>query len=243
MRKPATKPKTRRGKKTYRRYTKSRMPKMTYGYMNCFRRYNEIAVRNTVLAGNISINPSNNIFFAFNPAIANQVGAYDVPFSMVFTLNQLIDSTDFTVLFDSYKINKITVKMYYSSNKTDWSGGASTTTAPTIEYITDHDDAEVPTVAQVRQKMGIKQKSFRNNNFINITIYPRVASSVYNGGLTTAYSTPNKAVWLDMSNANVPHYGIKGIISNIPLPAQETIGLTNAIKIEATAYISLKGLQ
>lgn len=219
--------------------------KQTSGYMNVNRRYPEIGLRNSSLAGNVVISstPATTILFANGVASSNQIGAWDIPFAMSFTLADLCESSDFSVLFDSYKINKITIKAYFSSQKTDWSNGGSPTTAPTIEYTTDHDDADVPTLLGFRSKMGYKTKSFKNNSFITMTVKPRVAQSVYNAGMVNAYSTPTKSIWLDMANNGVPHYGIKGIISNMPLPAQGSIGLTTAIKWEIQANVSLKGLQ
>lgn len=141
---------------------------------------------------------------------------YDVPFSLKFSLNQIISSGDITQLCDKYKIIGAHVRVYY--NKTGSAAGA-TAGYPYIQYISDHDDATVPSLLTLKEKMGVKLKTFVNgSSYIGFKCIPKPSREIY-GTPTTAYEIPSTSVWLNSSSPGVEHYGIKGVIQNMYLPA------------------------
>lgn len=163
---------------------------------------------------------------------------YDVPFSLKFRLNQIINHTDITTLCDSYKIAGVYVRMYY--NKTGSAAGA-TAGMPYVEYITDHDDSLPPTVLELREKMGVKLKTFKNaSSYIGIKCYPKAQYEVYTSG-GVALAVPRKNPWLNAANDAVDHFAIKGVIHNMYLPAGAA--LTEVMKIDVSYTILGKDFQ
>ena len=162
--------------------------------------------------------------------------SYDVGFSLKFTLAQLQQYTDIQNIADAYKINKVNVKL---SSAYQVSTGA-VTPLPWVEFINDHDDATVPTLSVMRQKMGIKTKYFGpTRTVINMAVRPRTSDVIYNNGITNSYGV-NSPQWINSANPNVEHYAIKGVIHNVYLAGVANQGL---LTWDISTNVSAKDLQ
>lgn len=190
------------------------------GYLKVIRKLPEIAVTNTGAGTCALTDPTGSCVSITNLGLSLGASAnlYDVAFSIKFRLDQVINSGDITGFADKYKIKGAYVRVYYnnSNSSTGTQGGM-----PFLQYITDHDDALVPTSANaLREKMGVKLKTFSNaSSYVGIKCIPKVSRQVFATGLLSGYEQPNRPVWIDCANNNVEHYGIKGIISQMYLPA------------------------
>lgn len=147
---------------------------------------------------------------------------YDVPFSMSFRLSQLMNSGDITTLADSYKIVNALVKIHANWNM----GGTNQTSAiPWVEYIQDYDDATVPAISDLREKMGTKNKYFNASKpTVLMGVRPKFADTIFNNGVTSAYAVGNKREWINSTYGGVEHYGIKGVLHNVQLPGSGSGG-------------------
>lgn len=225
------------GKRTFMKYSKSKQ-----GILKIVRKTPEIAV---------SSSATQAVATLFDPGVTNmlQLGApvlsvgssnsYDIPFSMSFKLNQLINFGDITNLCDRYKIAGVYVRIY--SNKSNAQAGAAAG-MPYIQHITDHDDSSVPSVATLREKMGVKLSTFKaGSSYIGIKCRPRVAQEVYQSSITTGYAVPNKSVWINSTYSGVEHFSIKGVISNMYLAAS-TAGL-ESLKFDVAFSVLGKDFQ
>lgn len=144
-------------------------------------------------------------------------GVYDIPFSMSFQLDQDTQSGDITSLADQYKIVGAYVRLFY--NQTLYNATVASPTMPQVIHITDHDDASIPSVAGIRAHMGLKYKTFTNeSSYIGMMVRPVPSNELYTS-TAVAYGVPGRAPWINSSTAKVPHYGIKGVLLNVPLPA------------------------
>jgi len=138
---------------------------------------------------------------------------YDVPFSMVFRLDQLTAYTDITQICDRYKLLRATVTIHGGNT-----AAAVGSNMPWIEYVTDGDDDSPPTISAFREKMGIRNKGFNQQGKLTFSVPAlRLASSVYSGGVTSAYINPVKSLWVDAAYPAVPHYGVKGVLRAVYL--------------------------
>lgn len=168
---------------------------------------------------------------------------YDIPFSLKFQLDQLVQDGDLTSIGDQYKILKSYLRLYYNNSNNAYSALAGTgklTSMPFVQYITDEDDASVPTQDRLRAKMGVKLATFKNNSsYIGIQCRPRPTMEVYAGGATSAYSPMQ--TWIDMTDADVPHYAIKGILTQVPL--LDTEQGTAVFTFDVALNVAVKGLQ
>lgn len=150
------------------------------------------------------------------PSLGKPSGYYDVPFSLMFAFNQQTNSTEFTNLFDQYKIKYGTVRVQNNGNI---SGTQSGGILPYIEYVQDHDDNTPPPAADFRERMGIKTAYFSSSRvMIKMGVSPKPATTLYNTLVSSGYGVPGKAPWINTSNPAVPHYGIKGVIRSMWLP-------------------------
>lgn len=161
--------------------------------------------------------PTGNLLQLGTPvAIPGTTNCYDTPFSMKFTLNQLMNATDITNLCDRYRIVKAKVRVHCNFNQ---AGGANApTTTPWIEHYVDHDDAVVPSIANVRERMNVKTKFFGSNKpYVSILCRSRFADTIFRAGIASAYGVGSRREYINATYPDVEHYGIKGILHNVPL--------------------------
>jgi len=212
------------------------------GFLKLYRKLPEMYITNDATPGVAGIvDPTGTCIDIGTPILETALGSgtYTVPFSMKFQLKQLINYTDVTNLCDAYKLKYINIKLSYLSTQASVSSKAI---MPNITWIQDHDDANVPASADdLREKMGSKMKTFGFNKLLKIGVQPRVADTILNAGSSPAAYSVAKSLWINAAYAQVDHFAIKGILSNVELPAQS---LTNTIfKFDVTALVYGKDFQ
>lgn len=210
------------------------------GGFKLLRKLPDMAIKSTNVQGNPNAVDSTGTCISLggtNLSVGSSAG-WDVPFSLKFRLDQLINSTDITGIADRYKIVGAYVKLFY--NKSNAQAGA-TAGMPYIEFIQDHDDATPPTLQGLREKMGVKMATFKNaSSYIPIKCKPLPSREIFSNGISTAYEVPSKSVFINSSYPSVEHYGIKGIIHNMWLPAVDG---QEVVKVDVTLAVVAKDLQ
>lgn len=210
------------------------------GYLRIIRKLPDICVANSALNTPTLTDPTGTVQIGnIQPSAGFPANTYDIPFSIKFTLSSLINSSDITNLADKYKIRGAYVRLYYNnSNSSTGSAGGM----PFIQYHTDHDDVTVPTVQRVRETMGVKLVTFRNaSSYIGIKCNPRPTREIFGTGITSAYEIPTKSVWIDCNNNTVEHYGVKGVISQMFLPAPASAN--SVLKFDIALVVEAKDFQ
>lgn len=171
---------------------------------------------------------------ASSPAGGN---LYDVPFALQFRMGDVAGATDFQNLFDKYKITSAKIKVQTTLNVAQ----QNTVPLPFIDYVADKDDWTPSTPADFREKMGVKTKYFTSSRpAITMGVKPVPAAEVYNSATFTGYAVPGRAPFINMAYSDVPHYGIKGIIRNLYLPAN--VGEAN-LTWDVSLGLALKDVQ
>lgn len=209
------------------------------GFLTIKRKLPEIYVRNSAIAGAAAITDPTGTCVTLGAPIADAFGGtYSIPFSLKFRMDQVINSTDITNLCDAYKLKRVQVGMTFMSTQASVS---SIPVMPNVTWIQDHDDATVPgSVNELREKMGSKMKTFGFNRLLNISVVPRVADTIFNNGILSAYAIA-KPQWINSTYNAVEHYAIKGILSNVNLSASGTV--TTGFKFDITATVQGKDFQ
>lgn len=135
-----------------------------------------------------------------------------------FKLTDVVNNSDFQALFDQYKIDQIDVEVSNLHNAAD--ATTNVNVMPTLFYAPDYDDATVPTaMSQLSERQRAKQWTFRGDGQpLKFSIKPRVLSTVYREGLTSAYQTAPPA-FVDIDNSDVPYYGLKMWLSTAYITA------------------------
>lgn len=167
-------------------------------------------------------------------------------FGISVTLDGLPNYTEFTNLFDQYKITY--VKFYFVNRGTNLSMIESYNNAalgmPQMVICVDKDDIATPASSEagmnaIRERA--KARSFcwtPEKRVFTIGWKPNVLGAVYESGISTAY-TPKTNTWIDCSDPATPHYGLKGVIQ-VPFSTGVMPGELR-FDVYATVYVSCRG--
>lgn len=171
-----------------------------------------------------------------------------------FSLDQLPNYTEFTNLFDQYRINKVVLKLIPQYNQSTFNVGHANNTAtsgqlsgrnPRFMIVNDYDDDTAPVnMDTLRQYANVKVYPVMNNKLIKHTITPATQMMAYETIGTTGY-IPKFKQWINCSDSNVPHYAIKWGIEDTSAINNTAASLANAqvyFRVEASIYLSFKGV-
>lgn len=170
-------------------------------------------------------------------AYFNVIGGSPAYTGMSFSLSDLPNYSEFTALYDQYTITGVKLTFMWSMTEaTNTNGGPG---APTMFLCRDYDDANTPaSIDELMQRPFTKTR--RIDRPFSIFLRPRPSLETFNGALTSAYSVPNKAPWIDVNNPSVPFYGLKYIMN----PYGGTVGLIyGTVTIVCKYYLKFKGVR
>lgn len=140
-----------------------------------------------------------------------------------FNLATVPNASEFTTLFDQYRIKQVTVTFlpnYIQAN------------VPLYTAL-DYDDALTPpTLLSVFEKDTCRISEA--NQVVERTFNPRALREVYATPVTSGYETA-VSPWLDTQNDTVPHYGLKYFIAQLPAS-----GLTNTYEVNVELMIQCR---
>jgi len=151
----------------------------------------------------------------------------DQGFAFPFALNQLPNVTEFTNLFDKYRINKIDLTFSWTLGDIRATGA---TLHPIIYLYQDEDDAAIPvTKLEVFERQAMQRYTFSEaKNTITCSIKPRWIQS--RGGVST--NVAPAGTWIDMATPAVQHYGVKGWVDHMSSTAPNTIRVFGTMHFE-----------
>lgn len=158
------------------------------------------------------------------------------PGAMSLSMSLLPGISDFTTLYDQYRINKVKLSFVpeYSSL-----GPVDQTAAypmPNLHTAIDLDDsAFTGPLTELMQYPGYKRT--RGNATHSRYWTPSVSTEVFRSAVTTSYA-PKTRQWLDFAVADVPHYGLKYFVD--PGPAS---GTQWTWQVYLTIYFTCKGVR
>lgn len=212
----------------------------TSGYMKILRKLPEIYVRNSGVAGTPQVNDPTTTCMTLGTPIADAVGGtFTVPFSMKFRLDQVINSSEITALAEMYRLKKVYVRLMYQSSISTVN---SLSIMPNLQWIADPNDTAPPaSINEVREKMGVKFKSFGFNKMCKLNVVPKIIDTTGGTGGVVANTAPKANQWLLSTLPGVEHFGVKGLLSNVHLPTL-TNGFT-AFKIDIAVLLEAKNIQ
>ena len=133
-----------------------------------------------------------------------------------FKLSNIVNAAEFQDLFDQYKINKVVVTYQLITNPdaTNYTNSASSAQPaniyPTVWSIPDYDDSSALTIDQMKERIGVKNRVLRPNQKMVFVVRPKILVQTYLTAVSTGYAP--KSMFVDMSTATIPHYGLKTVI-------------------------------
>lgn len=164
-----------------------------------------------------------------------------------FSLTDVINYNEFTAMFDMYKIHKIVFKMQLVTNpdaatltnSQNTSIGNSLNWYPKLWYIRDYDSGATETLSTIKERVGAKFFIMRPNKEVSIVLKPMVAVQTYKTLASAGYGA--KRMWVDCSDADVPHYGLKTVIDSLGIDPVDTTGFK--IRCDVKFYLGFKGVR
>jgi len=160
-----------------------------------------------------------------------------------FKLNDISTYTEFTNLYDQYKIRKVVIKM---TPMISTLVAPTSTTTPTaagnpgiIGTVYDQDDAgSLANIDAFMQYPSWKSQPVIRSRPIIRTVYPKTRSEVFGAGGITAPAGVGKTGWMDCAYPNVPHFGLKVFIDPYYYQEQGQIW-----QLESRYYLAFKGVR
>lgn len=158
----------------------------------------------------------------------NEAAAYAI------SIGNMPNVTEFSSLFDAYRINKVVFKFIPSYN-TYYTGTtlAAGTSLPKILTALDFDDATAPTAADelfqydtLRIHTGDKRFSRKFTPFCAPDI-----------GASNSSGVKSKQ-WIDWAFTNIPHYGLK-----IFMEGNAATAIQYSLNVYRTIYFSCRGIR
>lgn len=144
-----------------------------------------------------------------------------------FTLSSLPGATEFTSLFDVYRVEQLIVTF------------VSLTTGPYISPLTtiiDYDDANAVSSLNELLEYQTQQTSSPGANHQRV-FKPRASAAVYSGAFTS-FATTAPRTWFDCASSTVQFYGLKWY-----LPALTGGTSTQVYSIRAKAMVQFKDVR
>lgn len=148
-----------------------------------------------------------------------------------FYLAQLSNYTEFTALFDQYKITGIRVQLLPQQNVNQTTSGAITT--PTIMTCIDYNSVNIP--AQSSDVLEFQNSQVTTyDQKVDRYFRPKIAVASYSGTFAS-YSSVD--TWVDTNSPNVQYYGFRAWI-----PPVNTTAIAGW-RIYVTYYLSFRMIQ
>lgn len=157
-----------------------------------------------------------------------------------FKLDDLPNYTEFTNLFDAYRIKGVKLEFVPIYNSHEINEGPASSVddrvgMPIMTYVYDQDDATSPAAEDtLLQYATNKRISLSSRRTIYISS-PRTAGLVFKDGINpVGYQETKANQWIDCANADVPHYGLKYFIP------EENLSKILYIRVYATYFVQFK---
>ena len=153
------------------------------------------------------------------------------------TLQDVRNYTEFTNLFDQYRILGVKMTLYPQSNTAE-AGTQSDTSLPrgipTLTWAIDLDDSSTPTELQVLMEDSRSHTRYFNKP-VSIFLKPRAHNTIAG----SAQALLPRGTWVDSNYDQVPYYGVKFGI-HVPSPNPSTQTPWFAFKTQIKIYLQCR---
>lgn len=164
------------------------------------------------------------------------VGAVtSVSVGFAFALTRVQNYTEFTALFDQYRINCIVIlmKLKYNTPETETPVDSN---YMDVALVTDYDDGQTTGLSDMRQYQSYRQLSLTPHRWTKIKVWPKTLVGLATTTPTVVATSPKKN-WIDCSVPGYGHYGLKITASNA------NAATAQIIEFQYKFYLSFKGLR
>lgn len=152
----------------------------------------------------------------------------DVAGGFMAQLSQVPNYTEFTALYDMYRINGVRWRLSPRANSAE-----AGTNQGLVKLFTaiDYDDIVTPSLTDLLQYQSLKVTNTSKEHVRYVK--PRIAAAIYQTGVGTGYGATRG--WIDCQNPTVAHYGLKYVLQQLPAGNQ-------SYDLQVTYYMSFKNV-
>jgi len=137
-----------------------------------------------------------------------------------FQIDEIKALSEFSTMFDLYRIKYVEVIYTPSFNVNDWPTTGGGNVRPFLWVSFDPDDALAATSSAIKERGDCKlYDAFRRHRWI---VKPKPLTRLVSAGGTTFRGGPYNG-WIDMADTNVPHYGLKILVQIVSTAASTSV--------------------
>jgi len=185
------------------------------------------------------------MFSRFSTAATIECNATTQTGQWFFKFEDILGYSEFQSMFDRYKITKCVINLQLITNPdsgqclNDNTVAQITNWYPKFWYIRDYDGGSADSLAQIKERQGVKFFVMRPNKTYRIAVTPMVAVQTYKTATTTGYAP--RRLFLDMEGVDVPHYGVNYVVDALGLDPNNTYPFK--IRYEIKFYFTCKDVR
>lgn len=175
--------------------------------------------------------------FVIKRTVGGIDGSPNGSFGESFQLADVVNPSEFTSLFDMYKINKILYRFVVDRDSTEVTTATNRGFAVRVMFVHDHTDVSAPANFATLQEyqrcreIWLSTDKQRSKWF---SLKPNTLDVGYTS-LSLSNYAPNYSRWIDTANGNTPYYGLKVFYGNLYAGQQ--------LYLECKYLMSFKGLK
>lgn len=121
----------------------------------------------------------------------------------------LPDLTDFTNLFDQWRLKKVIVRCDFAAGYSD--SASTPVIMPAIYFVSDYDDPQDLSLNNMLQYPQVQVHNFYEGGYkpFQVSLSPKPLRDIAGSGISTGYGPMPTAPWIRTSDTSLPHYGLK----------------------------------
>lgn len=141
----------------------------------------------------------------------------------------LPNNSEFTALFDQWRIKSVILRADYSIHQ--WDNQGVSYSVPLVSYVTDYDDPGQLTLAAMQEYPQQRVHSFMEGGYTPLLLQfePVPLCDIAGSGLATGYAPSTVAPFLRTAEVSIPHYGLKLALSGFGASANVVQGYFNFV--------------
>jgi len=164
--------------------------------------------------------------------------------NLVYTFDQLVGYTEFSALFENYRITKIVVSFQLINNPdARYIPAAATDNVanwyPKLWYTVDRDGGSDETLTTMKERQGVRCRILQPNKTITVSFKPACRTLTYKTSTTEGFAPKN--IKLDMADVNVPHYGLLYLVDTNGINPNDTYPFK--IAMETQMFFTCTGVR
>lgn len=212
--------------------------------MHLFKRYAGAFSQSSASSAGATFTFSGSTITLGVPATA---GVHYYSLSLSFDLANVAAYTEFTALFDYYKINGVAFRIFPMFNSVETYQGASSPggLGCVLHSVIDLDDSNVIPASETGVNQMREHRNYKAHNMAYIKkgmwtryLRPKANLGIWDGSTIVNGGGVLRSNFIDCARATIPHYGLKMIYE---LSTSAAVAQNLIFKVESKFYLTFKG--